>query len=456
LRGADFAEKRRQNGIKYYIPNPGNQEEFHRTIAKIRGLFGGNRSGKTHAGAAEAALFATCDQRYRSRPIREDIKILVGSESNEYNRDIIVPKLRRLIPKSLIVKETRIQRGFVDFWELPNGGLIKFKNYEQEADKWAGDDYDFVWLDEEPPYDIFKEVLLRTVDRGGEIVLTMTPIKGVTYVYTDIYEKDGTQGIKCFIMDMDENEHLGQKEKDLVLANLTEQEKKIRKEGKFVALHGLIYPSFNEGKHCIEPFDIPQDWRKVVSVDPHLKKDSSALWAAVAGYNLGRISKGDWVVYRELRRGGIIQDIVASVQVASGRERLFARIGDPALNFKDNITGVNPFDEFASAGFPLIPANKKVESGVYAVRELLDQDPPGLWIFDTCIGLVWEFRHYVYADIDTDQRKSYSEKIKKRDDDYMDCLRYIINSGIGAGRSTEGRPQPKYSETGRYLGVSYG
>jgi hypothetical protein len=74
-------------------------------------LFGGNRSGKTHAGAAEAALFATCDQRYRSRPIREDIKILVGSESNEYNRDIIVPKLRRLIPKSLIVKETRIQRG---------------------------------------------------------------------------------------------------------------------------------------------------------------------------------------------------------------------------------------------------------------------------------------------------------------------------------------------------------
>jgi hypothetical protein len=141
--------------------------------------------------------------------------------------------------------------------------------------------------------------------------------------------------------------------------------------------------------------------------------------------------------------------------VASGRERLFARIADPALNIKgDNITGVSPFDEFADAGFPLMPANKKVESGIYAVRELLDQDPPGLWIFDTCPGTAWEFRHYVYADIDTDKRKPYSEKIKKRDDDYMDCLRYIVNSGIRPAQEGS-HNEAVYSDTGRYMGVKY-
>ena len=119
--------------------------------------------------------------------------------------------------------------------------------------------------------------------------------------------------------------------------------------------------------------------------------------------------------------------------------------------------GVNPFDEFAACNFPLIPANKKVESGIYAVRELLDQSPPGLWVFNSCRGIIWEFKHYSFADLETDPRKSYGEKIRKRDDDFMDCLRYIINSGIRPGVSGEARPQPQYSpETGRYLGVIHG
>lgn len=452
---SQLGEKVIANGIDWYVPHD-KQRAFHSSKARIRALFGGNRSGKTHAGCAEDALWIKASQLYRNLKKRKGLKILVGSESNAYNRDILAPKLRSLIPKSLIVKEVRIQRSFLDYWDLADGGKIIFKNYEQTADKWAGDDYDLIHLDEEPPQDIWKECLLRVIDRGGEIILTMTPVNGLTWVYQDVYEKNGVDGIECFLMDMDENPYLAQADKDFVLANLTVAEKKIRKEGKFVALHGLVYPAFNEKKHVMTPFEIPAKWRKVASIDPHLKKPTSALWATVAGYNYGRVSKGDWVVYRELRRDGIIQDIVASIQVASGRERLFARIADPALNIKnDNITGVSPFDEFADAGFPLMPANKKVESGVYAVRELLDQNPPGLWIFDTCPGTIWEFRHYVYADIDTDKRKPYSEKIKKRDDDYMDCLRYIVNSGIRPVQDGF-RGEPTYSETGRYLGVQHG
>jgi hypothetical protein len=100
-------------------------------------------------------------------------------------------------------------------------------------------------------------------------------------------------------------------------------------------------------------------------------------------------------------------------------------------------------------------ANKKVESGIYEIRKLLDQDPPGLWIFDECIGTINEFRHYSFNDIDTDMTKSYSEKIRKRDDDFMDCLRYAINSGIGPGLPGEERPEKQYiySRTGRIMGI---
>jgi phage terminase large subunit-like protein len=447
---ADALEaQKKAEGIKWYTPHAG-QQAFHQSLAKIRALFGGNRSGKTTGGMAEVALFATHSQRYRKRP-KGPIKILCGSESNEYNRDIIVPKLRKFLPQGTIVQEVKIGRGFIDYWLLSDGSTVKFKNYEQDADKWAGDDYDIISLDEEPPYDIWVECKMRTIDRGGEIILTMTPVKGLTFIYTDIWEKRGTTGIDAWLMDMDLNPHLNQKDKELVLAGLTEQERKIRKEGKFVALHGLVYPQFNEAKHVIPGFEIPFGWTRIVTIDPHLRKPTSILWLAVASHDFGRVSKGDWVVYRELRRNGIIPDIATSILVANGRERVSGYLADPALNIKDNITGVNPFDEFANSGISLIPANKHFQSGVYEIRKLLDQTPSGLWIFDTCIGVINEFRHYTFADIE-DQGKSYSEKVLKRDDDYMDCLRYGINSGIKP-RNEQPPTNYKYSTTGRILGV---
>lgn len=448
-------EEKRLNGIKWYQPHE-KQRPFHSTVSKIRALFGGNRSGKTHGGCAEDAFWATHSQRYRLRPRRKDIKILIGSESNEYNRDIIVPKLRTLIPQSLIIKETRIQRGMIDFWNLPDGGKIKFKNYEQDVDKWAGDDYNLIHLDEESPPEIFKECLLRTIDRNGEIILTMTPVKGLTWVYQDVYEKDGTNGIKCFVMDMDSNPYLAQADKDLVLANLTEQEKLIRKEGKFVALQGLIYPDFKDDLHCIDDFEIPLGWRRIVGIDPHLKKATSVVWAAIATENRGQIKRGDYIVYREARRRGETPDIVKMIQIANGpQERIFCYVIDPAKpNVNEEWPGQTIIDVYASLGIPAQKANKAVEQGVSAVRARLDATPPTLWIFKSCIGCIWEFKHYMYNDPVDLAGKPYSEKIFKKDDDYMDDIRYIVNTGIPPARLSDYQPQVmEYSETGRPLGV---
>lgn len=447
-----FDRDRKANPLKYYIPHPG-QVPFHECDARERWVFGGNRSGKTEAGAAEVV-------KDIDRKVRRGQKVgtwWAGAESTEVQREVNQPKLHKYIPENWIKDIKKVQRGIYDYVDLePSPGFswrINFKNYEQGVDKWAGKDVDGIWFDEEPPQDIYKEALMRTIDRGGRIIGTMTPVSGMTWVYQDIWEKDGQRGIKCFLMDMDDNPHLPDEEKRLVLAGLTEQEKKIRKEGRFVALHGLVYPQFNEQRHTIEPFEVPRDWKTVISVDPHLKKPTSVLWGAVASYDYKNVSKGDWVIFRELRRDGIIPDIVASILVANGRRRIFARIGDPSLNIKDNITGVSPFDEFAAQGFPMIPANKKVEGGIYEVRKLLDEDPPGIHIFSDCIGLIWEFRHYSFSDIESDMKKPYSEKIRKRDDDYMDCLRYIVNSGFKPTSLGPSRGEPVYSKTGRFMGV---
>ena len=422
-------------------------------------MFGGNRSGKTEAGAAEVVLHMAGSQDHRYRKRQRNGTCWAVSESSEIQREVVQPKLLKFIPKHWIKKTQMIQRGIIDFMLVENDKgdqwRIMFKNYEQGVDKFGGKDVDIVWFDEEPPHDIYIECKMRTIDRGGRIIGTMTPVSGMTWVFQEVWEKDGTNGIRCFMMDMDQNPYLGEREKNLALAGLTNEERQIRKEGKFVALHGLVYPQFKEDKHVIQPFEVPRDWKKVrvCSIDSHLAKPTSVLWGVMAEYDSGPVSRGDWVIYRELRRNGVIPDISASVLASQGRAERPKYIADPALNMKDNITGVSPFDEFANCGLPLIPANKRVESGIYAVRELLDMIPSGIYIFSTCIGLIWEFRHYVFADIQTDKKKPYSEKIKKRDDDYMDCLRYIINGGWRLSNGDPHMGKPVYSKTGRLMGV---
>lgn len=446
---------RRAHPLDYYVPHVG-QLPFHKSTAKIRALFGGNRSGKTTATKAEVSLFATHSQKYRSRPMRP-LKILCGSESNEYNRDIIVPKLHRFIPANMIVDEVRIGRGFIDFWKLRDGTIIKFKNYEQDVDKWAGDDYDLIDLDEEPPYNIWVECKMRTIDRGGEILLGMTPVNGMTFIFTDIWEKRGSTGIEAWLMDMDLNPYLNQKDKELVLIGLTEQEKRVRKEGKFVALTGLIYgEDFNRKFHVKPRFKVPDEWPVILGIDPHLRTATRILWVTRAPYKCEFLNRGDWLAFDELIVKGLIPEIVDAIFIKNNNRKIRASFADPALNIKDNIMGVNPFDEFANCGLPLEKANKVVQSGIFEIRKLLRETPPGLYMFDDMTNLIYEFEHYSYADPPDIPDRNYNENIRKKDDHLLDDLRYVVNSGLPPTVVRDYHPHTayQYSETGRIIGVA--
>jgi phage terminase large subunit-like protein len=66
-----------------------------------------------------------------------------------------------------------------------------FKAYEQGRAKWQGDTLLGVWFDEEPPLDIYTEGLTRTNATGGIVMLTFTPLKGMSDV------------VKMFLTDAD-------------------------------------------------------------------------------------------------------------------------------------------------------------------------------------------------------------------------------------------------------------
>ena len=66
-----------------------------------------------------------------------------------------------------------------------------FKSYEQGRAKWQGDTLNGVWFDEEPPIDIYVEGLTRTNATGGMVMLTFTPLKGMSEVVRMFLEDAG-------------------------------------------------------------------------------------------------------------------------------------------------------------------------------------------------------------------------------------------------------------------------
>ena len=58
--------------------------------------------------------------------------------------------------------------------------VLSFKSYEKGREKWQGETLDGVWFDEEPPIDIYSEGRTRCQARSGIVMVTFTPLQGMT------------------------------------------------------------------------------------------------------------------------------------------------------------------------------------------------------------------------------------------------------------------------------------
>lgn len=59
---------------------------------------------------------------------------------------------------------------------------VNLKSYAQGRGSFEGTERDWIWLDEEPPADIYGECLIRTATTQGIVYITFTPLEGATEV----------------------------------------------------------------------------------------------------------------------------------------------------------------------------------------------------------------------------------------------------------------------------------
>ena len=184
----------RKPSIYGYRPHY-KQEQFHASRAKGTVFIGGNRSGKTVGGGAEAVMRLIGKHPYRDIPGAPCRGRMVTVDIEEGIKKIAIPEIMRWMPKKYLKngswddsydKQSRTLT-------LTNGSFLEFMSYEQAVEKFAGTSRHFVWFDEEPPKEIFNECMMRLVDTDGDWWITMTPLIEMSWVKDEIYDpiKDG-------------------------------------------------------------------------------------------------------------------------------------------------------------------------------------------------------------------------------------------------------------------------
>lgn len=424
---SEIVRKFKHEKILFYTPHA-KQKKFIDSAARTKAFIGGNRSGKTTAGAIDVILDCIGEHPLQKKGIRKKppvywrvvcVDFVYGIEK------IIIPKIKDWIPKKYLI-DGRWDKSWLERSKtltLTNGSKIEFMSANQEREKFQGTSRDGLWVDEEIGRDIFKECQMRLIDSGGRSVLTLTPINGMSWVYDEIYLKsaEDTQ-IEVVCASIYDNPHIDPAEIELIAGALSDEEKKIRFYGEFVARQGLVYKEYTDrAPLVIEPVPLDPQWTRYVGIDPHLRTPTAALFCAVN-------NEGDIFVYDELFMDGLICDIAGVINLKLKDARSYIAVIDPASKQPNPVSGTSIKDEFARFGIVAKDAKKDVAVGINRVSRYLRLDPvykkPKLFIFNTCVKLRSEFMHYVW---DTESAQCADKQSpRKKDDHLLDCLRYII------------------------------
>lgn len=416
---------------------------FHKCQKRNRWVFGGNRTGKTECGAVESVWMARGTHPFREN--RKDVFGWVVSLTQQVQRDVAQAKILKYLPERYICdvvmregKKGAAEYGVIDYILVKNvfGGISKigFKSCDQGRERFQGTSLDFVWFDEEPPKDIYDECRMRVFDKCGDVFGTMTPLKGLTWVYDEIElnEKNNPQ-VWCEYMEWSDNPYLDKEEIKAMTSSVSEQDQLSRRYGKFTVGEGLVYPEFDQSVHVIDPFDVPKEWQTNISIDPGLTNPTSCHFYAVDFdgniYVVAEHFEAGQSVDHHVKKIFEIADEIGWKRDAKGR---LSALIDSAANQRTLASQKSVAELFCEKGILVnTNVNKDLYSGIQRIKSLFEQRPPKIYIFKNCVNLIRELKSYWWGD---------NDRPKKTDDHALDELRYFV---MTQPRPTKPIPPPK-------------
>lgn len=448
------AQKLRERKLYSYEPYP-KQQAFHaagRTYREV--LFrAGSQLGKTSAAAAEVAYHLTglYPEWWPGRRFTRANKGWVVSEDMKFSRD----NAQRLllgepgewgtgyIPKDCILKINRARHSVDDAVDTilvkhVTGRISKvmFKSCEVPRNKLGGDTLSWAWVDEEPPYDHYLEIVTRTNVTQGPTFITFTPLKG----YTPLVKRfmtDKVRGTTEVVMTIYDALHYTQEEREGIIASYPAHQRKARTLGTPTLGAGLIFTT-DEELITVKPFTIPEHWPRIVGMDFGITHPF-----ALAFYAIDRDTDTCYL-YREYREAGKTPAQHFVPYREAGGWMPVAWPADALQTEKG--TGIQLAAQYRKAGFRMLrekamlprtgarDENKQsllsVEAGVFAMSEAMDAGK--FKVFNTCGTFFEEYRVY---------HRGENGMIVKEGEDLIAACRY----GFAMRRFASTRPTKQHT-----------
>jgi phage terminase large subunit-like protein len=359
------------------------------------------------------------------RRFNKPIRAWAAGDTSKTVREIIQYKLlgpvgswgTGLIPGESIERVTRAG-GPADTVEViyvrhESGGTsyLVLKSYDQRRESFQGTEQDVIWLDEEPPLDIYTECLLRTMTNNGMVMLTFTPLLGMSEVVLLFLEngKIGAipqSGTSRFVVmaTWDDAPHLDEAAKKELWNSIPPFQRDARSKGIPQLGAGAIYP-VPESDLLVAPFAIPEHWPRGYGMDVGWNC-TAAIWGAMDRQT------DTLYLYREYARSQAEPSIhVHGIKAAGDWIPGFI---DPASRGRSQTDGSQLITDYRALGLKLQLADNGVESGLYSVWNRMSTGR--LKVFNSLSGWLQEFRLY---------RRDERGRVVKENDHRMDAMRYL-------------------------------
>ncbi|HXA85751.1 MAG TPA: terminase family protein [Candidatus Dormibacteraeota bacterium] len=203
--------------------------------------------------------------------------------------------------------------------------------------------------------------------------------------------------------------HLSKEARDQLIGSYPSHERDARTRGIPQLGSGAIYP-IPESEFVIDPIVFPEYWPRSYAMDVGWNR-TAALWMAYDP------ESDTAYLYSEHYRGQA-EPAIHAAAVRSRGEWMNGVI-DPAARGRTQTDGTQLLSLYVDLGLRLTPADNAVEAGIFDVWQRFSTGR--IKVFKTLVNFLAEYRMY---------RRNEKGAVVKENDHLMDCIRYLIRTGI--------------------------
>ncbi len=416
-------------------PQTSQRSAFQHLGELVTIICGGNRSGKT-AGCAQFAVATAMGRRHPdaiawcaangvpldSLPDRPGNVWAVALDSGD-SREYLRPAVAKYLPPSA---KWRNQFGYGRAEvRLDNGGRIMFMSVDMGRDGFQGAAVDLVWFDEEPADQaVVNEALMRLVDRKGKCLFSMTPLRGMTWLY-DRWIAQPTDDSRIHWIHGVDNPHIPPGALERLLRQYGPHERAARARGEWTTLEGRVFQDWSRQLHVVDECGADDRAGTYMAIDWGTRAPTAVIVAKLDSQD--RL----WIVDEYYQPQRTVNEHAKEIK------RLIELHGEPEWIVCD------PEDRGARLalardhGIANVPAKKgpnSVRHGINVMAERLAQDArgiPGLFVMSHCTNFIREIESYIW---DTKGSGEGRDRPKPNQADHLiDACRYMCMR-LGAGQ----------------------